>query len=151
MIGKSEFHVTLLYINRKLSKIINAPIGNTAKDLGEDLEQQVKGIREAIAIYHSLSARDIPVRLEYVGWSERVMAAKVTIIDPQVRYFDVVPHISLAKTASAEFREANVLIRRCDELRKLNMPQGTDGIYWKEVSDIYNVIGRIKFTNHGSH
>ena len=150
MIRKNEFHVTLLYINRKLSKLINTPVDTDHSNPAKYQEFDVSDLKMAIEAYQSMSAVDIDVRLEYVAWNESVMAAKVSIPNPKVRYFDVVPHISLAKTPQAEFREANTLIHRCDEIRSLGMPQGTHDISWRDLPADSRIIGRLKFTKHGS-
>jgi len=148
--NKTEFHVTLLYINRKLAKAINEEDGTSTGESKLPFGRNLTDVRKALAIYRTVSMKDIPVAIEYVAWNDRVMAAKVTIMDSQIGYFDVCPHISLAKIPRAEFRESNTLISRCEDIRSHNLPQGTDGIYWSNLKEGFAIVGRLKFTNHGS-
>ena len=148
--NKSEFHVTLLYINRKLSKMISSQ-ECTSDDKLHDGDTKIKlELLQAIKSYETLGPKDIPVNLVYIARNERVMAARVNIGDIAVKYFDVVPHISLAKVEDAEFREANNLIECCDRLRSDKHPQGTDGIHWIDISRTPRIYGRIQFSRHGS-
>lgn len=149
-VNKTEFHVTLLYINRKLSKILNSidliEVGTCPT---EDSKIAVE-LLDVIKSYETLATKEIPVKLVYIARNDRVMAAKVSIEDPTVRFHDVVPHISLARVNGAEFREANKLVENCDRLRSENFPQGTNGIRWTDLPNGPVIKGRLKFSRHGS-
>jgi hypothetical protein len=141
-IRKSELHVTLLFINRKLAKMLN--------EANDDENENARIILRAIEFYKSSFSKPIDVKVEYIARNTRVMAAKVSLKDSGIKYFDVIPHITIAKTHSAQSREANDLIGKCDSLRKNQLPQGTEGIYWIDVSDDLRVTGHVKFTKHGN-
>ena len=120
---------------------------NEANDEGND---DARTMLKAIEFYKSSFSKPIDVKVEYIARNTRVMAAKVSLQDTGIKYFDVIPHITIAKTHTAQSREANDLIGKCDSLRNKRLPQGTEGIYWIDVSDDLRVSGHVKFTKHGS-
>lgn len=92
---KQHFHVTLLFINRKLATELTSN-GLEKSQLGTDtLSEYVS----AIGRYKSLARSNIAIRPVYIAKNDRVMAIKVEFLQPysDLPYFDVVPHVSVAK------------------------------------------------------
>ncbi len=145
---KQHFHVTLLFINRKLASELNgAP--NTA---GSGIDP-LMSYHTAIDMYKHLTRQNVVVRPIYVAKNERVMAVKVEFSHhhSDIKYFDVVPHISIAKLPAAEFREANYLIEACDELRSRNCTDPTGMLQWEDFHVRETLTGSIHFKMHGQH
>jgi hypothetical protein len=122
---KSEFHVTLFFINKTTVDAVA---------VGDRQEQAA-----AVGFYRRARNRRIKLRVKYLAASDRVAAARVEIVGGLVPYFDVIPHISLGKIPGAVFREANGLVERVDQ-------GGTDDI--RVVASDREVTGVIKFRPH---
>jgi hypothetical protein len=108
--------------------------------------------REAIAAYQAIVDDDIQIRIIYVAKNDRVMAARVEMLNDSVRFFDVVPHISIAKMKDAQFRESNDLVKEVDELRCAGIDRANTAkqVSWKDIEHDNVCLGRISFKAHGS-
>lgn len=140
---KQHFHVTLLFINTRLARSLN--------DRDSCKDHSLNAYMSALKKYRQLSRMNLLVRPVYVAKNDRVMALKVEFMDQHsdTPFFDVVPHISIAKIPSAEFREANHLIEDCDTFRKDGLPNGTNGVHWMDIDDRRTLSGNIQFKSHG--
>ena len=151
---KSEFHVTLLFMKRPLVNYINGDSERFEKASGDgsSVVYAVDEYRAAVAAYQSIGDEEIRIRILYVARNDRVMAARVEIENDSVRFFDVIPHVSISKTKDAQFRESNDLIRAVDERRR----QGQDPtheptrVFWKDVESDNICFGKVEFKLHGS-
>jgi hypothetical protein len=143
---KTEFHLTLLYMKRKLTDYINGT-GKAPEGLEIPPPEVYRG---AIRKYNNLIGKDVLVKLQYAARNDRVAAIRAQIREPALPHFDVIPHISLAKIKNAEFRESNSLIEKCDSLRHYNRSSTeNDGIEWIDLDCDIEITGRIKFRRHG--
>ncbi len=149
---KSEFHITLLFMKRPLVSFINGDSESFEKARDSSTQYSVDEYREAIAAYQAIVDDDIQIRIIYVAKNDRVMAARVEMLNDSVRFFDVVPHISIAKTKDAQFRESNDLVKEVDELRCAGIDRANTAkqVSWKDIEHDNVCLGRISFKAHGS-
>ena len=154
---KADFHVTLLYISASLLEFItygkeyNRYSNHFSHDYkhGDCLEY-----RNAIEMYLQLRDTPIPVVLQYVAQSSRAMVVKCTFGQGNVhglKFFDVIPHVSLAKIKAAQFRECNTLVADVERLREMGCRgQNIDGtISWVDLDDESPIFGKLRFVHHG--
>jgi hypothetical protein len=144
-VDKDEFHLTLLYMKRKLTDYVNGSDPDTPDTFVDPSETY----RKAISAYCNLNDKDIPVKLLYVARNDRVIAIRAQILEPAVKYFDVIPHISLSKVKDAEFRESNELIKICESLRSNSLVQDHKNIEWIDIDTDDVIEGKIRFRKHG--
>ena len=144
---KNEFHVTLLYMPHKLVRRISGHAKAHSSENSDHEEFSVDEYRDAIRFYESAAEIPIAVRPVYVAQNDRVAVMRVDIIDKSVRYFDVVPHISLAKVPEARFRECNDLVKHVDAMRSKNIVEST--ISWTDLERDDEIIGSIRYKTHG--
>ena len=162
-IGKSDFHITLLYINRGLAAQISAdaekPTSNRSSPASTPDSVDVRGpmyspteYRKAISQYRCLNGKPVSVRLKYIAKNDRVMAIRVEFARDQILHFNVVPHISVGKIPAAEFRESNQLIMEVERLKREGMQgQSSDGkVSWIDLHEDILCSGAICFKKHGS-
>jgi hypothetical protein len=144
---KEEFHITLLFVNRSLSKFINCERATDGGDAGS-----LHDYHAAIRKYTELRNVDVPIKLKYVAKNDRVMAVRVEILDDSVKFFNVIPHISLAKVPEAEFRESNFLIEAVEKWKSEGQDDKSNkgGLSWLDLDDCDPIVGRIRFVRHGS-
>ena len=148
---KDEFHITLLFINRSLARYINGEVDAQPEDpITRDFSREELG--DAIRLYESLCDDPIQVRLVYTAKNERVMAIRVEILDKSIRFFDVSPHVSIAKVPEAQFRESDALVKEVDVFRNQGLRNTSpDGkILWRDIEDEVEICGRIVFRRHSS-
>ena len=160
---KSEFHVTLLFMNRALARFVSevqnkeshssgTSTSNSNSDDSGSQTYRLEEYRGALTRFKNLANQDILVKPIYIAKNDRVMALKVDITDTSIPYFNVVPHVSLGKIADAEFRECNHLIEMVENLRSegYNGSNQDRSITWIDVGEVELLSGKIRFTNHRS-
>ena len=135
---KSDFHLTLLYINKELARSINESKTGSAE------------YRRAIAGYKRTQS-PIGVKIEYVAKNEHVTAVKCTIQTSKLKFFNVIPHVSLGKTDSAQFRECNELIEQVEQFRQRDGNIGKrDNTEWIDLTNDETLVhGTLRFARHG--
>lgn len=145
---KNEFHVTLLFIGRALAKVLNTEPKEHASHTNP---HSINEYLSAISQFKELRDSKLPVKLKYIAKNDRVAAVCVEIMDPSVKYFDVIPHVSLAKVPEAEFRESNFMIEAVEKLRAEGKKgRSDDGRFtWIDVDDSDPTFGKIRFARHG--
>ncbi len=145
---KSEFHVTLLFIKRALARYIE---GESKGDGSSLFSHSPDEYAAAVSRYDANDVHPVPLKILYVARNDRVMAARVEILDTSVPFFDVVPHVSIAKVEDAQFRESNELIASVEQLRGSGISLALDGVEIVEVPPADSVCnGTIVFKTHGS-
>jgi hypothetical protein len=141
---KSEFHVTLLFITRGLSRFLSG--GSTHFESPYSLNDY----HTAIDTYKSLIDQPVRIRPVFIAKNDRVSAIRVKILNRRVRYFDVVPHISIGKKQDANFRESNSLVETVDKLKSSNRHVVDQSVKWSKITDSQDIFGMICFKKHGS-
>lgn len=158
---KSEFHVTLLFMNRALARFISGVQNKESQSSGTSTPNSddsgshtytLEEYRSALTKFKNLANQNILVKPRYIAKNNRVMALKVDITDTSIPHFNVVPHVSLGKIPDAEFRECNHLIELVEKLRSEghNGSNEDQSITWIDVGEIELLPGKIRFTNHRS-